>query len=267
MKKLSIIAVAFAAMVFTACGGNKNAQPAQDAEQEKSFEQEQVEEKIKMELDSLASAIGQLKQVPILKEGEDGIQLTEEEKQVKPDYLLDPAVAENAATLAEKYRMLSALSVDNKIASLYGMPTEAYDKAIAKLLADINDPSFKDWDDTGTIYETTQNLYEQMEKNGRINYFWQLGATTLVEELFVMSQNQEKFIAAFDDESAANVTYRVALLLDAVDRLAAYDPEIEPVAKAIAPLNVLNAIDLDQLKAQLTEAKENIVAARAALVK
>lgn len=266
MKKLSFFAVAFAAIVFTACGGNKNAQPAQEAEEEKSFEQEQVEAKIKVELDSLASAIGQLKQLPILKEGEEGIVLSDEEKQVKPDYLLDPAVAENAATLAEKYRMVSALSVDNKIAALYGMPTEEYDKAIGKLLADINDPSFKEWEDASTIYETTQNLYTQMEKNGRINYFWQLGATSLIEELYVMSQNEEKFISAFDDESAANVTYRVALLIDAIDRLAAYDPEIEPVANAVAPLKVLNAISVDQLKAQLADAKADIKSAREALL-
>ena len=106
MKKLSIFAVAIAAMAFTACGGNKNAQPAQDTESEKSFEQEQVEAKIKLELDSLASAVGQLKQLPFVQETEDGLKLTDEEKQVKPDYLLDPATAENAATLSEKYRMI-----------------------------------------------------------------------------------------------------------------------------------------------------------------
>ena len=267
MKKLSIFAVAIAAIAFTACGGNKNAQPAQETGEEKSFEQEQVEAKIKLELDSLASAVGQLKQLPILKEGEDGIQLTDAEKQVKPDYLLDPAVAENAATLSEKYRMLSALGIDKRIAQMYEMPTEGYEKAVSKLLADINDPSFKDCEDAATIYETTQKLYDAMEKNGRINYFWQLAATSLVEELFVMNQNEEKFIGAFDDESASNVTYRVALLIDAVNRLAAYDPDIEPVAQAIAPLSVLNAISVDQLKTQLAEAKDNIVAARAALVK
>ena len=267
MKKLSVFAVAIAAMLFTACGGNKKAQVADEAIQEKSFEQEQVEAKIKVELDSLAAAIGQLKQLPILQNAEGGIELTEQEKQVKPDYLLDAAVAENAATLSEKYRMLSALGVDKKIAQLYDMPVDAYDKAMAKLMADINDPSFKDWDDAGTVYEATQNLYGLMEQNGRINYFWQLGATSLIEQLFIMGQNEEKFIAAFNDESASNVTYRVALLIDAVDRLAAYDPEIEPVAKAIAPLKTLNAINVEQLKEQLAQAKPDIVAAREALLK
>ena len=266
MKKLAIFAVAIAAMAFTACGGKKSAEVAEQTDSVKSFEQEQVEAKIKVELDSLAAALGQLKQLPIVREGNQ-VELTDQEKQVKPDYLLDPAVADNAETLAEKYRTLSALSVDKKIAELYEMPTDEYQKAISKLAADINDPSFKDIKDEGTIYETTKELYEAMEKNGRINYFWQLAATSLVEELYIVNQNTDKFLAAFDDDAAANVTYRIVLLIDAINRLTEYDTDIKPIAEAIAPLDVLNAISVDQLKSQLAEAKDKIVAAREALTK
>ena len=140
MKKLSILAIAFAAVILASCGGKKTDQP-EAAQNEKSFEQEQIEASIKMHIDSIAAEIGQLKQFPFVQEG--GLTLTNEEKQVKPEYLLNPSVAEEAATLSEKYRILSALSVDKKIASLYEMPTDEYDKAIAKLTADINDPSFK----------------------------------------------------------------------------------------------------------------------------
>ena len=266
MKKLAIFAVAIAAMAFTACGGKKSAEVAEQTDSVKSFEQEQVEAKIKVELDSLAAALGQLKQLPIVREGNQ-VELTDQEKQVKPDYLLDPAVADNAETLAEKYRTLSALSVDKKMAELYEMPTDEYQKAISKLAADINDPSFKDIKDESTIYETTKELYEAMEKNGRINYFWQLAATSLVEELYIVNQNADKFLAAFDDDAAANVTYRIVLLIDAINRLTEYDTEIKPIAEAIAPLDVLNAISVDQLKSQLAEAKDKIVAAREALTK
>ena len=147
------------------------------------------------------------------------------------------------------------------------MPLDEYDKAIAKLAADINDPSFKAIDDTGNIHETSQVLYKAMDENGRINYFWQLVATALVENLYVTSQNTDKFITAFDDDAAANVTFRIILLQDAVARLSEYDTDIIPVAKAIEPLTVLNATTVDELKAQLGEAKEKIAAARAALIK
>ena len=193
--------------------------------------------------------------------------MTNEEKQVKPEYLLAPAVAEEAATLAEKYRILSALSVDKKIASLYDMPTEDYDKAIAKLSADISDPSFKVLENANNIFETTSALYDAMNENGRINFFWQLAASALVEQLYAINQNSDKFLSAFDDKAASNVTYRIVLILDAVKRLSEYDPDIKPVQEAIAPLEVLNATTLDELKSQLAEAKDKIEAARTALIK
>ena len=266
MKKLSIFAVAFAAMMFAACGGNKTAQNVEQEDSVKSFEQEQIEASIKMHFDSLASELGKLKQLPVVaKDGQ--ISLTEEEKQVKPDYLLDLAVADNAMTLSEKYRVLSAIEVDKEVAKLYEMPVDDYDKVIGKLAAEINDPSFKAIDDVNGVYETTEALYNAMNENGRINYFWQIVATSLVEQLYVTSQNTDKFIASFTDDAAANVTFRLILIQDALDRLTEYDPDIIPVANAITPLNTLNAISVDQLKSQLVEAKEQIEGARSALTK
>jgi hypothetical protein len=267
MKKITFFAVVIAAMAFTACGGNKSAQTTEETDSLKAFEQAQIEEKIKLELDSLAAEVGRLKNLPIVQSGENGVQLTAEEKKVKPDCLMAPSLSEDATTLAEKYRVLSALSVDKSIAKLYEMPTEEYEAAITKLAADINDPSFKVLDDTSTIFETGQKLYDAMNENGRINYFWQIVASSLVEEIYVISQNTEKFITAFDDDSAANVTFRIVLLSDAVSRLSQYDPEFEPVAKAVGALSPLNAISVDQLKAQLEEAKEKIAESRADLLK
>ena len=186
---------------------------------------------------------------------------------MKPDYLLNANIAEEATTLAEKYRALSALTVDKNIAKLYEMPIEDYDKAIGKLAADINDPSFKAVEKTGDIFKTTSELYDAMNENGRINYFWQLAAASLVEELYIVNQNSDKFLSTFNDEAAANVTFRIVLILDALNRLSQYDPEIKPVAEAVAPLDVLNATTVDELKSQLAEAKENIENARKALIK
>jgi hypothetical protein len=147
------------------------------------------------------------------------------------------------------------------------MPTDDYDKTITKLVADINDPSFKAIENAQTIFETTQTLYDEMEKNGRINYFWQLASAALVEEVYIANQNADKFLSTFDDEAASNVTFRIILVLDAINRLAEYDPEIKPIADAVAPLEVLNATTVDEFKKQLAEAKDNIAAARSALVK
>ena len=268
MKKLSIFAAAFAAIVFAACG-NKTAQNAESADSVvKSFEQQQIEASIKMHFDSIAAEFSKIDQPNFVKTTKDGgIELSKEEKQVKPDYLLAANVADEATTLAEKYRVLTALSIDKKVAELYEMPTEDYDKAIGKLAADINDPSFKVIENPGAVFETTSALYEEMEKNGRINYFWQIAAAALVEQLNVISQTQDQFLAPFTDETAANVTYRIVLILDAVKRLSQYDPDIKPVAQAIAPLDALNATTVAEMKEQMTTMKDQIDAARKALVK
>jgi hypothetical protein len=268
MKKLSIFAVAFTAMVFAACGGNKSAQTTETTDSIKSFEQEQIEAGIKMHVDSLAAEIGKLKMVPFLQsDGNGGIKLTPVELKVKPTYLLDPAVADNATTLAEKYRLLSALDLDKRVAKLYEMPTEAYDKAITKLAADIDDPSFKAIEKDASFAETTETLYNAMNENGRINFFWQATAASMVEQLYLANQSSDKYLSTFTDDAAANTTFRVVLILDALNRLSQYDPDLKPVAEALAPLDVLNATTVSELKSQLAEAKDKINAARAALIK
>lgn len=267
MKKLTIFAVAFAAVVLASCGGKKSNNNAEGTDSLKSFEQQQIEASIKMHFDSIAAEFSKLKQPNFVQEQNGGLTLSKEEKQVKPDYLLDATAADQTATLAEKYRMLSALSVDKKVAALYEMPTADYEKAIAKLAADVNDPSFKVLDDASNIFETSQTLYDAMEENGRINYFWQLASAALVEQLYVMSQNTDKFLGVFDDQAATNVTFRIIVILDAVNRLAQYDPETQPLAEALAPLEVLDATSVDQLKTQLVTAQKDINNARTVLFK
>ena len=267
MKKLSVLAIAFAAFAMAACTGQKGNQTTDEADSLKSFEQEQIEANIKMQIDSISAELGKLDKLPFLKEGDGGITLTKEEKQVKPEYLLNANVAEEATTLAEKYRLLSALTVDKKIAALYEMPVEDYDKAISKLSADINDPSFKALEDTNSLYETTNTLYDAMNENGRINFFWQMASAALIEELYVANQNPDKFLSTFTDEAASNVTFRIILILDAINRLAQYDPDIQPVAKALAPLDVLNATTVAELKDQVAKAKDQINEAHKAIIK
>lgn len=265
MRKLSFLAVAIAAVLFAACGGKKAAQTTEEQAAEKSFEQEQLEASIKQNFDSLAAEVAKLKQLPIT-EKNGKIVLTEEERQVKPDYLLNPAVAESATGLSDKYRVLSALQVDCEIAKLYDMSTQDYDSQIAKLLVDINDPSFEVMNESSNIVEGSQVLYDAMNQNGRINYYWQIVASALVEQLYIISHDTDKFLTAFDDETASNVSIRIIIIQEAIKRLAEYDPELELVAKVLQPLDVINATTVAELKEEIAEAATPIEVARTALV-
>jgi hypothetical protein len=87
-----------------------------------------------------------------------------------------------------------------------------------------------------------------------------------VEQLYILSQNVDKFMAAFDDEAASNVSLRIILIQDAINRLTEYDPELLPVAEAIDPLAVINAITVEEFKSQIVEAGDQIAQARQALI-
>ena len=112
------------------------------------------------------------------------------------------------------------------------------------MAADINDPSFKAIPEDASLYETTNALYDAMNENGRINFFWQMAATSILEQLYITSQKSDTFVKAFNDDAAANTTFRIILLQDAIDRLKEYDPEIAPVSEAIQPLTVERHLDL-----------------------
>lgn len=274
MKKTAFIS-AFAMCMLASCGGNKQqANNSEVVEEEKSFEQTQIEGSIKQQLDSLSSEFSKMGNTPFmaaLKEGR--IELSEQEKQVKPEYLIDPASTNELVTLSQKYRAISILNADKTIANAYGMPTDEYEVALKKMIVDIEDPAFKVFlegeDSDPSSYSTlVENFYKAEDENGRINFFWEATTAFMVEELYIISQDSnEKFLQCFNDESAANVTYRIILFQDALERLKEYNPEIAGLCASIKPLEQLNAVNVDQLKEQLSKMNAQLKDIRNGLLK
>lgn len=269
MKKLIFVSLAALAMLAS-CGGNK--QKATAVVEEKSFEQEQIEANIKLQVDSLAAEYAKMGNTPFMKSLREGtLELTEEEKQVKPEFLIDPASTDTLVTLSQKYRAMALLYVDKVIAQAYGQPIDEYEAAMKKLVADIDDSAFKVLiEDADTLGHENliQKFYDAENENGRINFFWETTAAFVIEELFVLSEDpNNKFIECFNDETASNVTYRIVLFLDALDRLKEYNPELNELNDAIKPLEKLNAIDVAQLKEQLADMHEDLISIRENLLK
>lgn len=268
MKKFTIAIVAFAAMILASCGGQKTQQDAEGQDTTKTFEQEQIEAAIKMHMDSLATQIDQKDFAAInqsVKEGK--IVLTADEKKVKPSYLLNPEIAADMTTAAQKYAAMTMLEIDNAVAGLYDIDQAPYDQAISKLVADVNDPAIKMMEETEGDYKTKhQVLYTEMEKEGRINFYWISTSAGTIENLYIMSQNVDKFLNGYTDDQVANITFRLFCIIDALDRLAEYDPQVPGIAEALQPLKDINAITVDEFKKQLTEAKEQIEVSRKAFL-
>ena len=265
MKKLTLVIVAFAAMVFAACGNKTNGDAAgQDSDTiVKSFEQQQIEASVKMHLDSIASEISTKKFTPLYQAINNGeITLTPDEKKVKPTYLLDAAVANDLQTIYQKYAAFAFLTTDKAVAKLYEMDTKAYEDAIAKLSADINDPCLAKLQDKGTFQQIEKSIYDEEEKAGRINFFWIATCAATIEQLYIASQNADKFLQGYDDAAVSNITFRIVLILDALDNLSQYDAEIQGLVEGITPLKKINATTVDELKKELAEIKDDLAKSR-----
>lgn len=269
MKKIfSFFAAAAMAVMLASCGG-KTAQNTTEEDSTKTFEQEQIEAAIKMHLDSMVVAMGDKDLKPLNKKIKDGdFTLSDEEIKVKPDYLLDPAMANDLVTAAQKYAGLVMLAYDMDVAELYKMDTADYKEAVMKLGADLNDPAFKiaqeaDGKDFG---KTLNDMYKAEADAGRINFYWIGSCAATVETIYIMSQNIDKFLGGYTDDQVANVTFRLICILDALDRLSVYDPQIPGLAEACEPLKALNATSVEEFKTQLKDMKDQIAASRNALI-
>ena len=70
----------------------------------------------------------------------------------------------------------------------------------------------------------------------------------------------------FDDESASEVTYNFVCVHEGIRSLIEFYPEMESLNTILDPLYVINAINVEQLKAQLIELKGEIEVIRTALL-
>ena len=253
-------------VLLGSCGNNqgkkKSGTKAADTE---SIEEQYIKADLKIKLDSLVKKMGRLS-TPVMVDIQNGtLTLTDKEKQHKPSYLLPASKADEAVTLVEKYRIFTMLSCDMTIANLYGMPVDGYKQALAKLLTDINSPAFNaiaEAESPQSAGSKIQKFYEESVNNGTLNLFWEAIVAGTVEQLYIITQNIDKFLPCFDDKAASDITYQFILIHECVMSLVPYHPEMEQIHTVLAPLEVINATNVAELRDQLLELKGAIKNAR-----
>lgn len=277
MKKVFTVLMVMAVIIAVpSCKNNNKQKQAEEAEAvdySKETAEKMLADEINVDLANLVESAKQIKPVAFLKSQKDGkLVLSDKEKKVKPTYLLDPAAANDLVTLSQKYRAVGMLTSDKIIAELYEIPTTVFNESIFRLLKDINDPALEAFFtlppmDIETNREAFATFVDDEFNEGRINFFWEGVAALTVEQVYILSQNIEKFMPMFTDESAADITYNFVCLHDGLTKTVNASPEMESLNEILTPLYVINAITVDELKAQLLQVKDDIEAARAALLK
>jgi len=276
MKKSLVLLLAIALVVLPSCKNKKQKaeEPTPATEQIDFSDKEQVaSELVKVETQNLIEAASKIKPAPFASAKQDGrITLTAKEKLVKPNYLLKPDVIKGLVTFSQKYRAISMLAVDKAIADLYEMNANDYNNAILTLLTDLGDEAISifastPWIDLETSKDAMKNLAEDEYAAGRQCYFWEGVAAILVEQIYVITRNIDKFMPMFTDETAADVTFNFICLHEGLKSVVAMNPEMESLNQSLDVLYKIDAISVDQLRSELLEIKDEIVVIRESLLK
>ena len=264
MKNIkTVTAITLAALSFAACG-NKTTKDIKGVDTV-SFEQTQVEQRIMAELDSIAELWNGTQQVQDLyRNGK--LALSADEKKAKPTYLLKAEDVADLALLSQKYRAFGIYAMDREIADLYEMDVTDLDAAMQKIAVEIGDPAIGAYSKVESSSDI-KAFYVAEKDAGRVNLFWETVAAAVVENLYIMSQNSEKFLNVFDDKLASDLSYQINLLHISLDELASYDSNIKELDEMLAPLSQLNATSTAQLKEQVMKIKPQIATIRAELLK
>jgi len=281
MKKVLIFALAAALVAVPSCKNNQKkaeeaaaAKAAEEAAARDLSTKEQIlAEELKVDVTNLIESAKKMKPVPFVVAQNDGrLSLTTKEKMVKPGYLLDPAIANSLVTLTQKYRVVAMLGTDLVIANLYEMPATPLKEAINKLLVDINDPAYTifaqtPWDNMDNVAAAMNDVVDDEYAAGRPNFFWESMAASLVEQVYILTQNTEKFMPIFDDQSVSDVTFNFICVHEGIKSMIEFYPEMASLNEVLEPLYVINAINVEQFEEQLLSVKEDIAKARAFLLK
>jgi len=155
------------------------------------------------------------------------MELTEKEKMVKPDYLLDPSVANTLVTKKQKVNALAIYSIELLVRKIYDMPQEETKEVIAKLAVEVNHPTDVDFfmSDIPTS-EKFKREYEICKERGDVAYFWQFQYALLVETGYLLVQNPELFFSKISEEQLFEYGNIAQVIYDAIDELSEYDEEM-----------------------------------------
>ena len=257
MKKYYLfIALAMVAGMAVSCKNNKKAEA--DAE---------VVEAAKTILaDDVLATLDELSQTYFDASGKFTIkdlisaEMTEEEKLVKPDYLLDPSEVNNLVTRAQKVNALAILVDERAVMEAYDMPLDESNEAIARLMAEVGTQFEVEDKDKMTISERIAAEYENCKENGDLPLFWQFQFSVVNETAYLISQNPELFLRNITEEQFEAFRGRFMSCCSAVKELAKYDTEIAAAVKAFDENRITDNHEVAmELYSSLASAKQTII--------
>lgn len=202
--------------------------------------------------------------------------ISETEKMVKPDYLLDLSFAGTLVSKSQKANALAFYFADLPVREIYDLQVKEAKEVIAKLAVEINHPI-----DEGSIFdfnkpasEKIKSYYELCKERGELASFWQFQNALIIETAYIIAQNPELFFSKITEEQWQSFIKRANEKNKAIGELAKYDEEMAAIleifnqTKAIASKEEKVMLDSSfELTKQFTIAnKDRYIAKRNALL-
>jgi len=172
------------------------------------------------------------------------LELTDDEKAVKPDYLLDPSIASNLLTKTQKVNALAFYLVDFGVRMLYDMPTEEAKESIAKLATDVNFPVDIDNIQVKTaLADPIKKLYDKCKEDGSLADFWQFQNAFITETCYIIAQNPELFFSKVTEEQWQSFYKKLCEKNKAMSELAKYDEEMKTVQDHFNQVSIFSSAE------------------------
>jgi len=176
------------------------------------------------------------------------LELTDAEKSVKPDYLLDPSVANTLVTRSQKINALAIYGMEQAIRKIYDMPCADVEEAIARLIADIDCPlNIEDLLSASPVSVKVKAYYDAYKERGDLALFWQYENAILCETNYILAKNPELFFNKISEENLMAYNSTWASLKAAIRELAKYDNQMQDIMN-ISFFNPTNEITDEELR-------------------
>jgi len=237
-KSYILIALAMvAALTMVSCkNNNKNAQSQEPTQEEVQGMKQALADTVLTYIDScvekLCNATSKSFRIQTM-------ELTDEEKIVKPDYLLDPSITNNLITKSQKVNALAIFCMELGVRKIYDMPQEETKEVIAKLAVEVNHPIEDDLltNDSPTS-EKIKKEYDICKERGDLAYFWQFQVAILTEISYLLVQNPELFFSKITDEQLRGYGEKSPGIYGALNKLAEYDEEMAELRDFLNGLSI-----------------------------
>lgn len=224
MKKYYIL-VALAMLAAFTMVGCKNKKSQEPTPEEIQAQKQALADSVLAKIDSLADYLIDTKSKSF---SFHMFELTDAEKLVKPDYLLDPAEANKFVTKSQKISALAIYHMEMIVRDLYDMPVDEVKEAIARLAADLNFPDVQDMANVKEkpISERMREQYSKCKANEDLATFWQYREAIITELNYLTAQNPDLFFSKITEEQWQAFCLHRATAIEAIETLSKYDSEM-----------------------------------------